>query len=158
MRYLCESALLCSAICYLVNPLSCFCMYVRSKWKIEISEVIRCKMWWIKWKSCDKNINKRKTSAAGVEQAKEKNGRSLKWLTEHCVTNHKWNHSLPLIHLDLPLLIFVTQLMIKTLKMVFFFLLYLNGYLYFFSFPFQYLSICPCLIPRRGVGALFHSS
>ena len=39
-----------------------------------------------------------------------------------------------------------------------FFLLYLNGYLSFFSFPFQYLSICPCLIPRRGVGALFHSS
>ena len=27
-----------------------------------------------------------------------------------------------------------------------------------FSFPFQYLSICPCLFPRRGVGALFHSS
>ena len=46
----------------------------------------QCKIWWIKWKSCDKNINKRKTSPAGVEQAKEKNGSSLKLLTEHCVT------------------------------------------------------------------------
>ena len=42
-----------------------------------------------KMKSCDKNINKRKTSPTGVEQAKEKNGSSLKLLTEHCVTNHK---------------------------------------------------------------------
>ena len=40
-----------------------------------------------KRKRCDKNINKSKTSPAGVEQAKEKkNGSSLKLLTEHCVT------------------------------------------------------------------------
>ena len=67
-------------------PLLAFCMYVRFKWKIEILKVTQCKIWWIKWKSCDKNINKRKTSPAGVEQAKEKNGSCLKLLTEHCVT------------------------------------------------------------------------
>ena len=67
-------------------PLLAFCMYVRFKWKIEISKVTQCKIWWIKWKSCDKNIDKRKTSPAGVEQAKEKNGSCLKLLTEHCVT------------------------------------------------------------------------
>ena len=39
-----------------------------------------------KRKSCDKNIDERKTSPAGVEQAKEKNGSCLKLLTEHCVT------------------------------------------------------------------------
>ena len=62
-------------------------MYVRSKWKIEFLKVTQCKIWWIKWKSCDKNINKRKTSPAGAEQAKEKkNGSSLTLLTEHCVT------------------------------------------------------------------------
>ena len=38
-----------------------------------------------KRKRCDKNINKSKTSPAGVEQAKENNGSSLKLLTEHCV-------------------------------------------------------------------------
>ena len=53
-------------------PLLAFCMYVRSKWKIEILKLTQCKIRWIKWKSCNKNINKRETSPAGVEQAKEK--------------------------------------------------------------------------------------
>ena len=63
-------------VCWLFSCLSLTCE----------GRFTQCKIWWIKWKSCDKNINKRKTSPAGVEQAKEKNGSSLKLLTEHCVT------------------------------------------------------------------------
>ena len=97
----------------------------------------------LKRKRCDKNISKRKTSPAGVGQVKEKKMEVLwSYGRNICVTNHKWNHLLSFTHLQLPLLNFLTQLMMKTLKMV-----------CFSSLPkwlFVLFSIC-------GVGALFHS-
>ena len=53
-------------------PLLAFCIHVRSKWKIEILKVTQCKVWWIKWKSCDKNINNRSPSRSGTGKRKKK--------------------------------------------------------------------------------------
>ena len=67
-------------------PLLAFCMYVRSKWKIEILKLTQCKIRWIKWKSCNKNINKRDKSSRSGTGKRKKKGNSLKLLRENCVT------------------------------------------------------------------------
>ena len=92
-----------------------------------------------------------------MEQAKEKNGSSLKLLTEHCdkpqvkppLVIDSFASSTADLHDTVNDENSENGIFSSLLKWLF---------VFFFSFPFQYFSICPCLIPGRGVDALFHSS